>query len=181
MRSCIAVTLILAASLPLLISLMASPARASHESTNAILFEPVAGSPVAGGTGRGDIAYKGGVEPQSRWTISFTFRGLQSETSYAVVDQGRFGEDGAPEATAFTTLCSFHSDSDGDGGCWDYIFALRRVNVLQLRIDDERGAQVLQASRAAEGPGAITSIPNVFSPAPVATPQTLPKASPVAS
>lgn len=150
---------------------------ASHESTNILGFAPIAGSPVPAASGSGYITFHGVEEPRSRWTVSFEFAGLAPGTAYVVVNQGRFGEDGEPAATAFTALCSFQTDDLGSGGCWNYLLGLRRANVIQLRAQNEDGDAVLQASRAPEGPGVITSVPNVFSPAPTASPIATPPAS----
>lgn len=172
--------LVMLALAPGLMNLSARPGLADHESTNAVVFAPVDDSPSPGATGDGAIEFKGGAEPRSRWTVSFTFTGLQPDTTYTVVDQGRFGEDESPQATAFTPLCAFHTDAAGAGGCWDYLFGLQRANVIQLRLDDDDGPSILQATRESAGPGAITSVPNRFSPVPAATPRSLPSASPVA-
>jgi len=53
----------------------------------------------------------------------------------------------------------------GDGVCWDYFRVLRRLGVIEVREGDLAGPAVLRATRA-EGPGAIGSTPNVFSPPP---------------
>lgn len=152
-------------------------APAAHESTNALVFAPVAGSPSPGAEGDGLIDFRGGEEPRSRWSAQFRFRRLQPGTAYAVVVQGRFGEDGSPEAGAFTPLCAFRTDGAGDGGCWWYHLGLRRVNAVQVRLGDGAGAPVVQATRDPGGPGAITSLPNAFSPLatpPAGTPEPAP-------
>lgn len=150
---------------------------ASHESTNILGFAPIAGSPIPAASGSGYITFHGEEEPRSRWTVSFAFAGLAPDTAYVVVNQGRFGEDGEPAATAFTALCDFQTDDLGNGGCWNYLLGLRRVNVIQLRAQHEDGAAVLQATRAPGGPGTITSAPNIFSPAPTAAPIATPSSS----
>jgi len=141
-------------------------ASAGHESTNALVFAPVDASPSPRAAGEGKIEFHGGSEPKTRWTVTFTFTDLQPATMYMVVVRGRFGADESPEATAFTTLCRFRTDTAGAGGCWDYLVELRRVGVVQLRANGEDGAPVLQATREAGGPGSITSVPNRFSPRP---------------
>ncbi len=140
------------------------PASAAHESTNALTFAVPSGS----GTSSGDgvVTYHGGDAESSRWTARFHFESLDSNERYVVAVQGRFGEDGSPEAGAFTSLCSFQSDAAGAGGCWWYHIALDRLNVVQLRSGDEAGTVVLQATREPGGPGSITSVPNAFSPTP---------------
>lgn len=168
----------LAALLAGCLLLAGSPVLADHESSNRLEFAPVAASPFAA-AGEGTIEFHGGAEPVSRWTVAFQFEGLAPETDYTVFVQGRFGEDGSPEATAFTPLCAFRADAVGAGGCWNYLFGLRRANVLQLRATGEMEA-VLQATRDPAGPGAITRAPNRFSP-PAATPSAPPMASPVSA
>lgn len=156
--------------------------RADHESSNALVFAPIANDPSPDASGTGTIIFHGGQEPTSRWTVTFQFTGLSAGVDYVVVDQGRFGEDGAPEATAFTPLCSFRSDERGEGGCWDYLLGLRRVSVLQLRENVGGAVPILQATREPGGPGSIVSTRNEFSPSPTATsagtPSSLPRATP---
>lgn len=161
----IARALVIIVLIPALIGSATRPALADHESTSSVVFAQVGSSRSPGAMGDGVIEFHGGAEPRSRWTVSFTFTGLQPNAAYTVVDQGRFGEDGSPEATAFTPLCVFDADSTGAGGCWDYLFGLRRANVIQLRLVSNE-SPVLQATREPGGPGAITSVPNRFSPPP---------------
>ena len=132
----------------------------------------------------GTIEFRGGAEPESRWTATFQFTGLQPETEYTVVVEGRFGEDDTPEAVAFSPICAFRTGADGDGGCWYYLVGLRRLNVVQVRVGDEDGQAALQATRGEDGPGSMTSESNMHSQALTATP--LPEredtiASPVAT
>lgn len=148
------------------------PTSATHESTNALTFAVPEGPGPA--SGDGTVTYHGGDADSSRWTSQFHFAGLESNERYVVVVIGRFGEDGSPEAEAFTSLCSFQSDDSGAGGCWWYHIVLDRVNVVQLRSGDEAGTVVLQATRDPGGPGSITSVPNAFSPTP--TPDATPDA-----
>lgn len=151
---------------------------ASHESTNTLAFSTTTDSLTPNAVGQGVIAFHGGAEPHSRWTVSFDFSDMEASTDYVVVDQGRFGEDDEPAATEFTVLCGFRTDEAGSGGCWDYLFGLRRANVVQLRRDGVNGPIEMQASRAEEGPGAITSVPNFFSPDPPVTTTPAPAATP---
>ena len=147
------------------------PVSAEHESTNALAFAAPAGSGDASGVGT--VTFHGGDVDTSRWTAQFAFSGLAPGQRYVVVVEGRFGEDGSPEARAFTSLCSFEADASGAGGCWWYHKELRRLGIVQLRSGDEAGAVVLQATRDPGGPGSITSVPNVFSP--TATPNASPE------
>lgn len=146
------------------------PVRAAHESTNTLTFAVPSGSGTA--SGDGVVTYHGGDADSSRWTARFHFSGLESNERYVVVVKGRFGEDGSPEAAAFTSLCSFQSDDSGAGGCWWYHIVLNRLNVVQLRSGDAAGSVALQATREPGGPGSITSVPNAFSP--TSTPESTP-------
>lgn len=146
----------------LAVSLVAS-VQAVHESTNRLVFVPpssVAGSNAAG---TGIVDYRGGSAAESRWTATFQFGGLDPIVTYVVAVQGRYGDDGSPEAMEYSSLCSFTSDASGSGGCWYYLVVLRHLGVVQLRQGTVEGEAVLQATRA-DGPGAITSEPNRFSP-----------------
>lgn len=167
-----------AAILGLLVIGPARLALAEHESTNVLVFAPTAGSASPLVAGDGVIAYKGGAEPASRWTITLRLTGLEPDQTYAVVVRGRTGDDGSAEAAAFSPLCRLRTSDAGDGGCWDYAQGMRRLGVVQVRVGDERGAPVLQATRAPGGPGAITSLPNEHSPSPPASPFQVSGASP---
>lgn len=156
-------------------------ADAAHESTNALTFARVNGAP-AGASGEGLIEYQGGEDEASRWTTTFSFTGLQPDTHYDVVVQGRFGEDDSPAARTFTPLCSFETSSTGDGVCWRYIRQLRRLGFVELRQGGADDSTVLAATRG-EGHGTIGSTPNASSPPPSSpVPATPPgPATPVAS
>lgn len=162
---------------------------ADHESTNNLTFEPVEDSPSPDGAGEGMIDYHGGGEPDTLWTATFQFTNLEPEQAYAVVVQGRFGEDGTDAATAFTPICDFETDASGDGGCWYYFVGLRRLAVMELRVGDADGKAVLRATVSEDGPGSLSRMANDFSPtatalaaqAQSASPAATPKASPVAS
>lgn len=148
----------------------AGGALAVHEGTNVLVFAPVDGEAPLGAAGEGTIEFNGGSEPVSRWTVTLRFAGLAPERAYAVVLQGRTGEDGSPAASTFSGLCAFRTSATGDGGCWDYAQGMERLGVVQVRLGDERGAAVLQATRAAGGPGSIVTLPNPDSPDSVASP-----------
>lgn len=150
---------------------------AEHESTNVLVFAPTAGSASPLAAGDGVIEYKGGAEPASRWTITLRLTGLDPGRTYAVVVRGRAGDDGSAEAAAFSSLCRFRASDAGEAGCWDYVQGFRRLGLVQIRLDDEQGQPVLQATRGPAGPGAITSLPNAQSPSPAATPFGTPAAS----
>lgn len=168
----------------MLLVLSARAGSAVHEGTSALVFEPVAASVSAGAAGSGLVTFNGGTEPTTRWTATFRFTGLEADTQYAVVVQGRFGADGSAEAEAFTPICAFRADGTGAGGCWDYELGMRRLNVVQLRRGDEAGRSVVQATRGEDGPGSITSVPNRYSPTAtevVGSRQPTAAASPVAS
>ncbi len=144
---------------------------ADHESDNELTFEPVADSASPAGSGTGTIEYRGGVEPESRWTLTFQFVNLDANANYVTVVRGRFGEDDSPEANEYTALCSFRSDANGDGGCWHYLVGLRRLAVVQVRLGDEAGQPVLQATKEEGGQGSLTGIANFHSLQLTATPR----------
>ena len=162
MRRTLLRTLTVGVVLVVLLAWAVLGASAAHEGVNHLTFAPAAATPAPAGTGT--LAFQGGDEPRSRWTSTFRFTGLQVGATYSVVVQGRFGDDGTPAATAFSGLCSFRTDGSGAGGCWNYSLGLRRLAVAQLRLGDEAGPSVLQATRAIGGPGAIASAPNRFTP-----------------
>lgn len=136
---------------------LAMPASAAHESNNHLQFDPVAASPSPSASGAGTINYiKGtsGAEPDTQWTSSFRFSGLDAETTYTVVVRGRFA---AP--AVFSGICTFTSNSSGSGSCSSQFTGLQRLAIAQLRLGSPDGAPVLQATRQAvvSGPGSITS------------------------
>jgi hypothetical protein len=151
-----------------LITVGVSPAAAQnqnigHFGKNRLKFATVAPFLLPDATGSGIVDYKGGQEPSSQWRASFRFAGLQPGANYTVVIEGRFGARGSPDASAFTSLCSFAADDAGQGGCFWYFRGLARLSLVQLRAGNENGTQVLEASRG-RGPGSIETEPNRFSP-----------------
>ncbi len=143
--------------------LLAAPVEAVHESTNRLVFAPPASAAGSAAAGTGVVDYRGGNPEESRWTATFQFTGLDPVETYVVAVQGRYGDEGSPDALAFTPICSFRTDADGSGGCWYYIVVLKHLSVVQLYQGAVSGAAVLEATRA-EGAGGITSEPNRFSP-----------------
>ena len=149
-----------------MLALGAFPAAAQsigHFGKNRLEFAPVAPFSLPDATGTGIVDYEGGKEPSSQWRASFRFTGLEARASYMVVIEGRFGAQGAPEEDDLTPLCSFTTDAAGEGGCFWYFRGLARLNLVQLRADNENGSRVLEASRTG-GPGSIETDPNRFSP-----------------
>jgi hypothetical protein len=130
---------------------------------NRLTFAPVAPFLLPDAAGSGIVDYKGGKEPTSRWRASFRFTGLEPGASYTVAIRGRFGAQGSSEASAFTPLCSFEADAQGQGGCFWYFRGLARLTLVQLRVGDENGTRVLEAGRS-RGAGSIVTEPNRFSP-----------------
>jgi hypothetical protein len=130
---------------------------------NRLTFSSVEPHVLPDAAGSGIIDYKGGKEPTSRWRASFQFIGLEPGASYTVVIEGRFGARGSLEANAFTPLCSFQADVQGQGGCFWYFRGLARLTLVQLRAGDGNGTQVLEANRS-DGAGSIVTEPNRFSP-----------------
>jgi hypothetical protein len=144
----------------------ASPAAAQnigYFGKNRLEFSSVAPFLLPDATGSGIVDYKGGNEPTSQWRASFRFSGLEPSASYTVVIRGRYGARGSPAASAFTPLCSFQTDAQGQGGCFWYFRGLARLTLVQLRAGDENGTQVLEANQS-RGPGSIVTEPNRFSP-----------------
>ncbi len=145
---------------------VAGAARASaaeHYGTNSVAFEALKRPLPSGAKGRGEVEYDGGEEPKSRWSSSFRFSGMSPNTGYKVVVRGRFGEAGSTEATEYSELCSFTSESDGSGSCFAYFRGLQRLDVVQVRqTDDDR--RVMQATRSSSGLGSITTVPNRYTP-----------------
>jgi hypothetical protein len=134
-----------------------------HFGENRLEFEAVGDDAPADASGKGVVDYRGGEEPSSRWRASFRFSGLDEATTYTVVVRGRFGDAESDEADAFTSLCSFETDDEGRGSCFWYFRGLARLNVVQLRVGDEEGERVMQASRSGNQ-GSIETDPNRFSP-----------------
>lgn len=159
---------------------IAHPAMAVHESTNTLVFEPAEEEAGSSAAGAGTVDYRGGDATESRWTATFQFTGLAPDESYVVAVQGRYGEEGSPQAVEFTPICAFTSDAAGDGGCWYYFVVLISLSVAEVQAGDLGGPVVLHANREV-GPGSITSEPNRFSPvdpvAPVASPAATPAAT----
>lgn len=142
--------------------ILPSPSFAVHEGDTNLTFEPVADSPSPSGSGEGKIEFRGGAEPVSRWTAIFRFTALEPGAAYVVVVQGQFGEDGSPEAEAFTPICGFAADANGNGGCWFYLVGLRRLATIQVQVDDGSETVALQSTRT-DGPGSMTGIANSYS------------------
>jgi hypothetical protein len=130
--------------------------------TNRLQFEQV-GHRFADATGKGIIDYRGGDEPSSQWRASFRFSGLEPGASYTVVIRGRFGAAGSDDAAAFTPLCSFETDTEGNGNCFWYFQGLARLKMVRLLSGDENGRRVLQATRSKKI-GSITTESSRFSP-----------------
>ena len=134
-----------------------------HFGKNRLEFEPVDPIALPDATGTGIVDYEGGKEPSSQWRASFRFTGLEARASYTVAIKGRFGAPGSPEEDDLTPLCSFATNAVGEGGCFWYFRGLARLDLVQLRAEDDNGSRVLEASRGG-GPGSIETDPNRFSP-----------------
>lgn len=135
----------------------ALPTLAAHEGNNSLTFAPVPQSPLPTAAGLGIINYVKGAsapEPNSVWTAAFRFGGLAADSTYTVAVAGRFAD-----PTAFSGLCSFTTDSSGNGGCNSQFLGLSRLAIAQLRWGNEAGMPVLQATRqtVTTGPGSILS------------------------
>jgi hypothetical protein len=134
-----------------------------HYGTNRLVFAPVGQDSSPNAKGQGIVEYRGGAEPDSRWRGSFRFKGLKPNRTYTVVVRGRFGADDSGEAAEFSALCSFDVKDNGNGNCFWYFSGLARLDVVELRMGDEHGAQVMQASRDGSL-GSIETEPNRYSP-----------------
>lgn len=159
-----------------LLLVFANTGLAVHESTNSLTFEPAIDQDATPASGAGVVDFRGGDSAESRWTAMFRFERLDPGAVYVVAVQGRYGEEGSAEASEFTPICSFTTDSAGNGGCWYYFVVLINLGVVQLHAEGLDGAVVLQATRE-DGPGSIVSQPNRFSPAEPATPAASPDAT----
>jgi hypothetical protein len=131
--------------------------------TNTLVFAPVGILSPPEATGKGIIDYQGGDEPKSQWRATFRFSNLSANTDYVVMVKGRSGDPGSLDAGALTPLCSFQTDENGKGNCFWFFRGLARLNVVQLRTDDDENRRVMQASRDGD-PGSITTDPNRYSP-----------------
>jgi len=133
----------------------ALPALASHEGNNLLTFAPVAGSASPDASGSGIVNYVKGqstAEPDTGWTSSFHFTGLEPNTAYTVV----LFMAGVPHSG----ICTFTTNAAGNGGCASTFETLDRFGSAQLRLGGETGAPVLQATRHSTGdigPGEIIS------------------------
>ena len=143
--------------------LLAEAQEIGYLGMNRLVFAPAGRNVDDDGKGRGIIDFRGGEEPNSRWRATFRFRQLDPDETYTVVIRGRFGADRSEEAGHFSPLCSFVAADDGKGSCFWYFSGLARLNVVQLRLGDEHGSQVMQASRDANL-GSIETEPNRYSP-----------------
>lgn len=135
------------------------PALAHHrESMNIMTFAPVTGSVSPEAEGKGVVNFVSGAsgetDAQSVWTTAFVFMGLAPYTQYTVAVRGAFGD-----PRAFYGICTFVTNESGTGVCQNQFTGLQRLDVVQLRLGDENGTPVLQATRqeTATGPGEIVS------------------------
>lgn len=153
------------ALLPLLA--FAPAASASHESSNRLDFDAVAGSTA---DGSGTINYvKGasdGTEERSVWQQSLRFDGLTAGAEYSVVVKRGEGDGEQAPGSRDRTICSFTATDTGTGTCTGRFLELRALAVAQLLQSD--GTVVAQATRTgapspaggsftAAAPGEITS------------------------
>jgi hypothetical protein len=157
------IALVMAAGAPIVVA-----QEIDYLGTNRLEFVPV-GSMASDATGKGVIDYRGGDEPDSRWRGSFRFSGLAANTTYVVMIKGRASatdtndDSDAPDNQPLDGLCSFTTDDTGKGSCFWYFSGLARLNVVQLRENDLKGARVMQAMRSGSR-GSITTTPNRYSP-----------------
>lgn len=143
--------------------LLAGAEEIDYFGMNRLDFEPVESNAVQEEKGRGIIEFRGGEEPDSRWRATFRFNRLEPGETYTVMVRGRFGADDSDEANELSPLCSFDAKDNGKGSCFWYFSGLARLDVVQLRLGDENGPRVMQASRNGDL-GSIETQPNRYSP-----------------
>lgn len=142
----------------------AAIAYAVHETgNNKLTFAPVANSfsPNAQGYGETEItqgkidsAPGDGVDDGTDvWQASFKFSGLNPRQMYTITVPGRY--DAPPPAES--GIVSFVTDSYGNSRTYFEFVGLARLGVARLRLGGDQGPVVLQATRAAGGPGTIVT------------------------
>jgi hypothetical protein len=143
--------------------LLAEAQEIGYFGKNRLVFEPAGPFADDNGKGKGIIDFRGGEEPNSRWRATFRFSRLDPNVTYSVVILGRSGAEGSEEAGHRSPLCAFDAKDNGKGSCFWYFSGLARLNVVQLRLGDENGPLVMQASRDGNL-GSIETVPNRYSP-----------------
>lgn len=149
-----------------LVAGIALVAYAVHETGNNVLtFAPVAGSPSPNARGSGetqitegriDSAPGDGVDDGTDvWRASFQFSGLRPRQMYTITVPGRYD----PPPPAESGIVSFVTDSYGNSRIWFQFVGLARLGVARVRLGGDQGQVVLQATRAAGGPGSIVTQP----------------------
>lgn len=122
-------------------------------SNNRLTFAATADSLSPDAGGMGTVNYLPGTSDEddesAMLNASFTFMGLEPHMFYTVVVRAAFSED----QTSFDAICSFTTNAAGTGGCQTQIVGLLHLQVAQLRLGDENGPVVLQATREGFGPG----------------------------
>lgn len=137
-----------------LAAIASQPAWAHHlASNNHLTFAPVLNSPSPDASGMGIVNFVKGASGETDETAvfntSFAFMGLDPNTFYTVAVRGAFSTD----PSTYGGICSFVTNANGNGSCENQIVGLRRLQVAQLRLGDENGTPVLQATREGFGPG----------------------------
>lgn len=145
-----AVYALITLSLAALINL---PAFGHHlASNNRLTFAPVLNSPSPEASGMGTVNFikgaSGETDDTTMFNSAFAFMGLDPNTAYTVTVRGAFGAD----PNLYGAICSFVTNANGNGACETQIVGLRRLQVAQLRLGDENGTPVLQATREGFGP-----------------------------
>lgn len=144
---------LLTLSLAFLINLPAFAHHLQDCKSHHLTFSPVPNSPSPEADGMGKIKL---VKPASEETsemavfnTNFHFMDLEPNMFYTVAVRGAFSDD----PNTYGAICSFVSNHNGNGKCRDQVTGLRRLQVAQLRLGDENGTPVLQATREGFGPG----------------------------
>jgi hypothetical protein len=135
---------------------------AVHETgVNRLTFAPAAGSPAVNASGFGTwVLYRGSLEAGTdQWALSDRFRGLRPNTRYSVVVRGKTTSPPGMPGGDFEEVYSFVTAPDGTARIPLVFRRLNNLGVVQVRVGGPGGTPILQATRAAGGPGAIITIP----------------------
>ncbi len=134
---------------------------AVHDTGNNIVtYAPIADTPNASGRfetriseGRIDQVLGDGLDTGTDvWRSSARFSRLRARQMYTITVVGRF--DSAADESGVVT---FITDSSGSSRIWFDFAGLARLGVSRVRLGGDRGPIVMEARRAAGGPGTIVT------------------------
>lgn len=147
------VYVLLTLSLAFLVNLPAFAHHLEDCKSHRLTFDPVLNSPSPEAEGMGKIKLvkraSGGTSETAVFNTNFHFMDLEPNTFYTVAVRGAFSAD----PNTYGAICSFVSSHHGNGKCRNQVTGLQRLQVAQLRLGDENGMPVLQATREGFGPG----------------------------